>query len=118
MDNSKNYRKPKQISDLNILWAIRDIPRSILNLSQKGILSMFLAIMGNKSSFSLSMKELENKIGLTDANLIKQLHLLEDRCFIKINRPANYVKGQANEYFLNYVFILELADKCRNESFV
>jgi AraC-like DNA-binding protein len=108
-----SYR-PKGISDLDILWAIRDIPKSILNSSRKGILSMFIAIIGQNERCTYSMAELEDKLGCTDRSLRENFHYLEEINFLIIERPSHYVKGAVNHYKINYEKILEEANLYRN----
>jgi hypothetical protein len=111
MKDTKNSARPQGISDLNILWAIRDIPRSILNSTRKGILCMFVAIIGNNESCKYSQKELEDKLGSSERTIQDQVIYLEDAGFLTIIRPLSYIAGERNEYFLNYKFIIDTAKK-------
>lgn len=115
MDNSNKHKRPQNISDLDILWAIRDIPKSILCNTQKGILCMLLACIGNNSSCYYNMDQLINILGLSLTPMRNQLHELEDRMFIKITRPAKYYRGAANEYSLNYELILSTGKHFREQ---
>lgn len=93
-------------TDLNIIWAIRDIPRHILNSSQKGILTMLLVTIGKNKKCHFSMKQLQDKLGSNERTLREQLHYLEEKDFIKIIRPETYKNGECNEYSVNIEHIL------------
>jgi hypothetical protein len=99
-------KRPEGISDFEISWAIRDIPRSILNLPRKGILLVFAAIIGNRKSYKSCMKNLEEPMGASERQLRDHFIYLEDQDFLIIERPKNYVRGLVNEYGLNYELIL------------
>lgn len=114
LNNSKSNKsiqsnRPKDISDLSVLWAIRDIPRSILNASQKGILCMFLACIGNKGFCYYSIKQLQDILGIGHTQIFSKLSYLENMNFLIVKRPPKYTKGSANEYRLNYKLIMETA---------
>ena len=99
------------ITDLNILWAIRDIHPSILNLNRKGILCLFLACIGTNKVCWYSMEQLELILGKSERRLRDDFHYLEDINFLFVKRPAKYSRGLSNEYRLNYKLILETAKK-------
>lgn len=106
----EKFKRPEGISDLQILWAIRDIPKSILNLSQKGILAMFLAAIGNREYLFGDLKDLVNIFGLSERRLPAHFHTLEELDFIHIKRPRHYKMKETNEYRMNYVKILSEGD--------
>lgn len=105
--------RPKNISDLNIIWAIRDIPKSILNLKLKGVLCMLVSIIGNSDSeyYYHSQFDLSKKFGCSIRSVPGYMNYLEEIGFISIKRPFHYTDGDSNEYKLNYEFILETASK-------
>lgn len=113
MDNTAKKGKNKRITDLNVLWAIRDIPSSILNTKQKGILAMLMACIGTRKNTNWQMKNLEEKLGGKERTLRDHFHYLEDLQFLEVTRPKTYKKGETNEYSLNKEKIIEAAQKYR-----
>lgn len=111
----KNGKKPENISDLDILWAIRDIPSKILDIKLKSILYTFVALIGNSQNewYYKSHIELAEIIGISARRLPKLLNQLEDLNLLFINRPKLYLKGDSNEYKLNYHLILSTAKMVR-----
>lgn len=114
--SSEIQEKPvKKRSDLDTLWAIRDIPKSILNAQQKGILAMFVAIIGMNKSYKCSMPYLEDKLGITERRAREHFHYLEDCGFLTIIRPENYRKGKVNEYIVCHEEIIKAANRFREQ---
>jgi len=105
-ENSHFQKRPDGISDFEIQRAIRDTPKSILNLARKGILYGFVSIIGNRRSYKSSMSRLEEPLGGSERQLRDHFIYLEENNFLIIKRPKNYVKGAVNEYGLNYKIIL------------
>lgn len=110
-NDTRKDEKDKNITDLHLLWSIRDIPSSILNTKQKGILSMLVACIGTRKKTRWPMRVLEEKLGGKERTLRDHFHYLEDLNFIKINRPKNYKKGEVNVYDLNKEAIIEAAKR-------
>lgn len=110
MDNdTQQPAKKKQITSLELLWAIRDIPSSILNTTQKGILAMFVACVGIHHKTRWPMKQLEEKLGGKERTLRGHFHYLESIKFLNVSRPKNYKKGETNGYSLNKEEIIIIA---------
>lgn len=101
--------RPEGYSDLDIIWAIRDIPSDILCIKLKSILYTFVAIIGNSTNeyYYKSLDDLGAIIGISGRRLQPLLHTLEELDFLKIKRPKKYLKGLTNEYKLNYLAILQ-----------
>ena len=57
-----------------------------------------------------SLKQLEDKIGMSERRAQDHFHYLEHLDFIIINRPNHYTNGESNEYRLNYELLLETAN--------
>lgn len=114
----KKTIRPKNISDLDLIWAIRDIPKHILCIKLKCVLYTFVSLIGNSKNewYYKSIPSLANLMGYNDRRLPALLNQLEDLGFIFINRPASYKKGNTNEYKLNYNLILSTADDFREQS--
>jgi len=108
---SQKKIRPDEYSDLDIIWAIRDIPKSILNIKLKSILYTFVALIGNSTNewHYKSLDDLAEIIGIHKSNLSALLYAIEDLDFLKIKRPAKYLKGMSNEYQLNYELIVQTA---------
>lgn len=98
--------RPKGYSDLNILWAIRDLPSDLISWNERSVLWFLLSIIGNNESCIRTINQLSDKCGLSRSSLIRHLNSLVKSKFIQIYRPRNQGRGQANEYFLNYETIL------------
>lgn len=118
MQDSKNsiaiqHKRPSKINDLDILWAIRDIPRHELSITKKGILSMFLACIGNRGTCHYNLDQLQEIMGIGQTGLRENLYWLEEKGYLKITRPAQYKRGAANEYSLNYELIISIAETYR-----
>lgn len=107
--------RQKNISDLDIIWAIRDIPKSIINLPRKGILLIFVSLIGNRKSIKCGLKSLENSMGASERQLRDQFNSLEEIGFLLIKRPKTYVKGLVNEYGINYELLLSAAEYYREQ---
>jgi hypothetical protein len=99
----------RQITDLEVLWAIRDIPSVILNTKKKGILAMFVACIGMHKNTRWKMKNLENRLGGSERRLRDSFHDLEELGFLIVVRPKTYKRGETNEYYLDYEAIIEAA---------
>lgn len=106
--------KKREINDLEILWAIRDIPKSILNLQRKGILLIFAACIGENEFCYYTMKQLQEKMGASERSLRDHFHYLEERGFLIIHRPKRYKNKDANQYSLNFNLIINCAKKHSN----
>lgn len=105
------------ITDLDIIWAIRDIPRYILPIKLKSVLYTLVSLIGNspKEWFYHSHYDLSEKIGSSLRRTPDLLNSLECLDFIFIKRPAHYTKGDSNEYKLNYELIIETANRFREQ---
>jgi hypothetical protein len=101
--------RPSEYSDLDIIWAIRDIPSHILCIKLKSVLYTFVALIGNSTNewYYKSAEDLAAKIGISRRRLQPLLCCLEDLNFLHINRPKKYLKGLTNEYKLNYLAIVK-----------
>lgn len=117
MDNNKNFKRPQGISDLHILWAIRDIPKSILNLKMKGALCMMIAAIGNceHDYYFHSHEDWAKDFGCCVRAVPDYLDTLERIGFISVKRPKNYIKGNSNEYKINYQSIIDMALRFREQ---
>jgi hypothetical protein len=113
----RNGTKPENITDLDLFWAIRDIPSSILCIKLKSILYAFVALIGNskKEWYFKSHESLAEIIGIKVRRLPNFLNMLEELNFLLIKRPKNYLKGNTNEYKLNYKKILSTGLKFREQ---
>lgn len=109
--------RPKGINDLHVLWAIRDIPSSFLNLAEKGALCLFSAIIGNKPSCAMSFPELAEIMGNSPRNLRYIFNKLENKKFIFVTRHNILGRGKNNTYQLNYELILSFSNKANIASF-
>jgi hypothetical protein len=109
--------RPEGYTDLDLLWAIRDIPSSILCIKLKSILYSFVAIIGNSTNewYYKSLDDLGDIIGISGRRLQGLLHQLENFGFLLIKRPAKYNRGITNEYQLNYHLILSTGGKSREQ---
>ncbi len=114
---AKKNGKPQHISDLDILWAIRDIPAPLLTMNIKSVLFTMLATIGNCHNewYYHSYQQWAEKIGCSPRSLPKLMQSLEDMNFILIKRPNYYGNGDSNEYKLNYEFILRTAEHFREQ---
>lgn len=108
---------PKGITQLKVMWAIKDIPGSILDVKLKGILFCFVALIGDskKEWYFKSHKHLADIFGISVRRLPDMLNALEDLDFLIINRPETYTKGDTNEYKLDYFLILSTAARFREQ---
>lgn len=112
--NRKKIR-PAAYSDLDIIWAIRDIPKKILDIKLKSVLYTFVALIGNSTNewYYKGLDDLAEIIGMQKRRLPSLLYKLEDSDFLLINRPKKYLKGMTNEYQLNYELIVQTAKMYR-----
>jgi hypothetical protein len=115
---SRTKIRPQGYSDLDLIWAVRDIPSKILCIKLKSIIYTFIALIGNSESqwYYKSLPDLSEAIGISGRRLQDLLHKLEELGFIFINRPKKYLKGMSNEYQLNYQLILSTGGKFRAQS--
>lgn len=103
--------RPDQVNDLQVSWAIREIPPSILEFKYKGLLWGLLSIIGNKLSCRYSQPQLADILGVSERQLQYLLAHLKDKKFIFIKEPKVKGRGYGNEYFLNYTLILSFENK-------
>lgn len=103
--------RPAGINDLQVSWAIRDIPSSILEFKYKGLLWGLLSIIGNNESCYYSQSQLVKILGIGERTLQDHLYHLRDKKFISITAPDRKGRGYANEYLLNYSLIMEFSNK-------
>jgi len=109
--------RPKGITDLQTMWAIKDISCDILDIKLKSVLYSLVALIGNSKRewFFKSHEGLADFIGISARRLPKLLNQLEALGFISINRPATYTKKDTNEYKLNYQKILSTGQHFREQ---
>lgn len=108
----KQTIRPEHLSDLDIIWAIRDIPTKVLCIKLKSILYTFVSLIGNSTNeyYYKSHEDLAPIIGISSRRLPALLDKLENLKFLKIKRPKNYTKGDSNEYKLLYLNIIKEAE--------
>ncbi|MHB9161375.1 MAG: hypothetical protein ACYC6W_10920 [Nitrosotalea sp.] len=98
--------RPKDVNDLQIMWAIRDIPATILNLNQKALLFILATLIGNNEDCWYKSKNLCEKLGVSRHTLHRLLSHLEKQNLIFIDRPDHYTHNINNRYRLNYEQLL------------
>jgi hypothetical protein len=103
--------RPQGVNDLQVLWAIRDIPTSLITFEQRSLLYYFLSVLGNYEKCYYSISQLAKNTGMSKRWLTYRLKELEESKFLNINRPCNQGRGMANEYTLNYSLILQFLNK-------
>lgn len=108
--------RPEGLTDQEVLWAIRDTPRKILKSNLKSVLYTMVLTIGNnhKDWFYHSNKQWSEKVGCCPRVVPDLMHRLEDLEYISIQPPAYYGNGDANEYKLNYLKIIEIANYWRS----
>ena len=95
--------RPKDVSDLDVMWAIRDIPAFLIDLKQKGILYTLLAIIGNKEYCCYSQPEFAEILGTSVKTLKREIAHLETN-FLRVDRSIG--RTFRNKYYLEYDLIL------------
>jgi hypothetical protein len=101
--------RPKNVNDLQILWAIRDIPADLITFEERSILNLLLSIIGNNEYCYYSLDELVEKFGASYSTFKRLLKSLTSKKFIQTIRPEKQGRGQNNHYILNYEVILNTA---------
>jgi hypothetical protein len=105
--------RPKGISDLRIMWAIRDITSEILDLKQKAFLFILLSITGNKFVCYYSQPNLAEIMGCSVPSIYRISKSLEDLKFIYVERNPNKGRSKTNRYFINYPLLIACENKIK-----
>jgi DNA-binding MarR family transcriptional regulator len=99
--------RPEGVNDLEVIWAIRNIPQSIISKANElCLLFLFVSIIGNRPSCWYNLDQLSEKARLSKNTLKKVLKSLLDKNLISIKKPEKYGRGISSEYTLNYQKIL------------
>lgn len=106
--------RPKNLTDLDIMWGIRDIPPSILKLNEKGFLLLFLSYIGNNDNCWYKAKTLAKELGISERHLYRIIEKFESINFIIVERPMHNSRNNTNLYRLNYEQIMAFSVKKKN----
>ena len=106
--------RPEGINDLQVMWAIRDIPADIITPNERLLLFILVTTIGNKGSCYDSVSDFANKTGLSERTIQYGLKSLSNKKLIKIKAPKLNGRGYANEYFLNYFAILGHSERVQD----
>jgi hypothetical protein len=85
---------------LHLLWAIRDIPSSVLNVQEKIILYTLLSCVNKDNICWHSQITLSKMCSLSETSVKKYTKTLSQKGFIKISMPAQYNRANSNQYSL------------------
>lgn len=93
-------------STINLLHAIREITISVLNSSEKYILTMILSCVDQENKSWYSMISLAKFCCMDKTRIRPHIKSLEKKNFIKINKPLVYGRKKTNEYSVNIELIM------------
>lgn len=91
---------------LHLLWAIRDMPKNVVNGYEKIILFVLLSCAGSNNSSWHTQKSLCEMCSLGETSLKKYTKSLEQKKLITIERPAHYTHYSNNKYQLSVDLIM------------
>lgn len=96
------------ISMIEIMWAIRDIPSFKIDLYEKALLFFLNSFSQPEKNESWHSYESLAKIsGMSKNTLIRRVKSLEQKKYISVKRVKNGCKNASNRYCLNYDLIFE-----------
>lgn len=97
--------RPKGVNDLQVMWAVRDIPSFLITFDQKSILLLFLSVIGNREYCDYSLPELCEIFSIKRTRLKSIINFLDKR-FLIIERSRLKGRSNTNQYRLDYRAIL------------
>lgn len=99
---SSNYK----FSTTELLHAIREIPKSLLNYTEKHLLTILLSCMNASNTSWHSIDVLTDYSCMSYRSVRRYIQSLAQKNFIFIDRPSLYTHHVTNTYHLNVELIL------------
>lgn len=85
---------------LHLLWAIRNIPSSLVNIQERMILMVLLSCAGTDNRSWHSQASLAEMCSLSETSIKKYIKTLVQKKFILIHNPTVYGRSICNHYEL------------------
>lgn len=86
---------------LHLGWAIRNIPKNVINGHEKSILLILLLSTGHENLSWYSLQSISEMTCFSVDTVRRNLKTLEQKKFITITKPSAYGRAFSNHYTLN-----------------
>lgn len=101
---------------LHLLWAIRSMPKNLVNGHEKSLLFILLSSTGYQNSSWYSLRSISEMSGFSLDTVRRNIRTLEQKKIIIVEKPSTYSRKSSNQYILNIDLIMIYCPELKDSS--